>query len=553
MALSQMDRRRFLRFMGRGSLALSLSGSLPLLLQACASLGRPGANDSALAPSTADELRLLGGLHHKIVAAWGDPLNARGDKFGFNNDFLAFFPLETPDEGLLCVNHETPHPLFVAGYADPSVSKTKAQVEKEMEATGVSVLHLREHAPGDWRLVPNSGFNRIINGKTVIPFARGQKIAGSAEALGTLGNCAGGSTPWGTYLTCEENYHYFYGESYYRPRGKSVRVTVEMNKGDLSFPFNWFTHYPQPPEHYGWVVEIDPRRGDAKKLPALGRFAHEGATVRGAKDGRVAVYMGDDAENQCFYKFISDRAGSLESGTLYVANLAEGKWLPLSWKAQKALRKKFRSQVEVNIRTREAAHLVGGSRLDRPEDVEVCPRTGAVFLTLTNNIPRGNFYGSILKVEEKRNDPLALEFRSSLFMAGGEQAGFACPDNLVFDRGGNLWVATDISGKLMNKGEYVPFKNNGLFFIPMSGKDAGQPKLVATAPSDAEFTGPAFSPDGRTLFLSVQHPGELTQSLDQCTSHWPDGGHALPRPAVVAISGPTLDRLTGTGARWGSG
>jgi secreted PhoX family phosphatase len=177
--------------------------------------------------------------------------------------------------------------------------------------------------------------------------------------------------------------------------------------------------------------------------------------------------------------------------------------------------------------------------------VEVCPRTGAVYLTLTNNIRRGNLYGSILKLEEKGNDPLATEFSSSTFLGGGPENGLACPDNLLFDRAGNLWVTSDISGRKLNQGEYAPFGNNGLFFVPMSGRNAGRPRLVATAPRDAEFTGPTFSADGKTLFLSVQHPGELTTDLEQCTSHWPDGGSSIPKPAVVAISGPLLSRLTG--------
>ncbi len=183
--------------------------------------------------------------------------------------------------------------------------------------------------------------------------------------------------------------------------------------------------------------------------------------------------------------------------------------------------------------------------LDRPEDIEICPRTGAVYTTLTNNAAKMNFFGSILKLEEKNNDPFALEFKSSIFLTGGEESGLACPDNLVFDRRGNLWVTTDMPGSNMHKVPYTKFKNNGLFFIPMEGVNAGRAFLVASGPTDSELTGPCFSPDGRTLFLSVQHPGENSKNRENPTSRWPNGEKDIPRSSVVAISGPLLDTIIG--------
>jgi uncharacterized protein len=536
-----VTRRDFLQFMGQGALALSLAGSTGQLLQACSRISTdPGEKILpehpflSLAPSSEDSLRLAGGMRQRIIAAWGDELGP-GLRFGFNNDFLAFFPLdEQKNEGLLCVNFEYPHSLFVAGF-DGTGEKTRAQTEKEMDCTGMGVVHIREGKRGHWTVVKGSSHNRLVTGRTRIPLASARPIEGSRVALGTLGNCAGGVTPWGNYLTCEENYQLFYGETVHGPKGKKSHKSSGV--------FEWFKHYPQPPEHYGWVVEVNPRTGSAKKLTALGRFAHESATVAVAADGRPVVYSGDDAPDQFLYKFISDTKTSLEKGTLYAADLEKGRWLPLSRKLSPVLRRNFKDETEVLIRAREAARLLGATPLDRPEDIDICPRTGAVYVALTGNRRKGNLYGSILKVEEKAGDYHSLEFDSSTFITGGTKSGIACPDNMAFDPKGNLWITTDMSGSAMNKPPYSAFKNNGLFFVPMEGENAGRAYLVATGPTDSELTGPCFSPDGRTLFLSVQHPGEQTKSLDQLTSHWPEGGKSAPKPAVVAISGGLLDTI----------
>jgi len=218
--------------------------------------------------------------------------------------------------------------------------------------------------------------------------------------------------------------------------------------------------------------------------------------------------------------------------------------LPLDITADKKLADKFSDQTELLIRTREAAQLVGGTPQDRPEDIEVDPASGAVFIALTKNLRRGRPYGSILKISERDNNPLALEFTSATHIHGGSGSGIACPDNLAFDPRGNLWVATDIASPLLNRYPYSGFANNGLFFVPMSGPRAGEIFQVASAPVDAELTGTAFAPDGRTLFLSVQHPGETSRDLEHLTSHWPDGGTARPRPSVVTITGAFLDQFS---------
>lgn len=548
------NRRQFLRFMGRGSVALwslRMSGLFSTsVLSACSTaakkVGIPLGKKLApgelpfqpLAAQVKDELVLADGFTSEVFICWGDGINAR-EQFGFNCDFIGFVPFQGAGgrEAYMWVNHETPDPQFVSGFtADSAKEKTKEQVEKEMKSTGGSLLHARQETNGKWTWVRNSKINRRWDAMSPIAFSPAQQIQGGSMAMGTLANCAGGITPWGHFLTCEENYHYFYGEAEW----KNGERTVKPSKYHLKFD----SYYGNPPEHYGWVVEIDPQKQIAKKLVSLGRFAHEGATCVKAKDGRTVVYMGDDTNNECFYKFIASSPGQLDEGTLYVADCKKGRWLPLDIRHSKKLKKEFKDQQEVLIRAREAAHLLGGTRLDRPEDCEIDPKSGAVIVACTMNTPEGRPFGSLMKLEEEGRDPLALKFKWSQFIAGGPQTGFSCPDNLVFDRNGNLWMTSDVPDEDMNKGAYAFQGNNSLYYIPMSGPRAGQAYRVASAPMDAEFTGPCFSPDGKTLFLSVQHPGANSKGLNQLTSHWPEGGKSVPKPSVVTIQGPALEALT---------
>ena len=255
--------------------------------------------------------------------------------------------------------------------------------------------------------------------------------------------------------------------------------------------------------------------------------------------------QGDDRNDEHLYKFISSKPGSLKEGTLYVADTENGKWLSLDWKSQPVLQNRFKDQTEVLIRVREAAKLVGATPLNRPEDIEIDPITGHVLVTLTNNKTKGDFHGSILKIQESEDQFDSLSFQASTYLAGGEENGFSCPDNLAFDLAGNLWMTSDMSDGSMNRADkpYTNFKNNSLFVIPRHGKDAGKVIRVASAPRDAEFTGPWFAPDGKTLFLSVQHPGNQTRDLENPTSQWPFDGDNLPKSAVVAINGDLLEKL----------
>lgn len=533
------SRREFLEFFGRASAAAALTALFP---QAAALASEKRGQTSTKLPflplstSTVDELRLAKGFTSQLLISWGDPINDKST-FGFDNDYIAFFPSDSSGtDGVLWVNHEFTNPLFVSGW-NKGLPRTQAQITAEQDSVGGSLVRVRKAKTGAWEVVKNDPLNRRITARTSIPLVAPREIQGSKTAIGTLGNCAGGVTPWKTVLTCEENYQLFYGESEYSgAKGKDRKVTPSR--------LGWEKFSPNPPEHYGWVVEVNPLTGEAKKLTAMGRYHREGATCVTAADGRCVAYSGDDDEDRCIYKFVADRPGTLEAGTLFVANAEKGAWIPLVFEKHEVLKKNFKDQLDVLIRCREAAALVGGSRFDRPEDIEVDPVTGAVYVALTNNKPAGRPYGSILKIEEKGNDRLSTEFKASVFITGGLENGVACPDNLAFDPAGNLWITTDMSGHAIANGDFKGFGNNSLFIVPMSGPNAGRALRVATAPVGAELTGPWFSPDGKSLFLSVQHPGETSKSVQNPTSRWPGGKNSIPKPSVVVISGPALEALT---------
>jgi len=356
------------------------------------------------------------------------------------------------------------------------------------------------------------------------------------HALGSLANCSGGRTPWNTVLSCEENF-----QEYNLSAGTSTASGYRW--GDVP-------EQRIDERQYGWVVEVDPF-GELPpvKHSALGRFAHENTAWVVGGSGRLVVYMGDDAADQYLYKFVSAglyRAGApraagsrlLTEGTLYAADFAAGRWLPLDLARSPALRAAgFASQGEVMLRCREAAAALKATPMDRPEDCEVHPADGTLYVALTNNTKHGNLWGQIIRLLEDGDDPESESFHFEIFLTGGPQSGLACPDNLMFDRKGNLWVGCDISSRALNRGAYRSFGNNGVFVVPTAGPAAGDAFQFASGPVECELTGPWFTDDEKTLFLAVQHPGEESESLARLTSHWPDGGDAVPRPAVVAITG----------------
>lgn len=517
-----LNRREFLEFLGA-----SVGAAFATQLAGCSSLERwmVGQAFEPLPASDKDDFLLAKGFSYQRLISWDEKINSKGESFGFNNDYVAVFPLKDSSSHLMWVNHEYVDPFFVSGvlYGKP---RTNEQMRKEMLEVGGSIIEIRQDGRA-WSVNKNSKYNRRVTAMTPIPFSNGESIQGKKVAIGTLANCAGGKTPWGTVLTCEENYDTFWGEVSFTADGERVFDSSPAEWG-------WYKADPRPPEHYGWVVEVDPLTGTAVKHTGLGRYSHECATTTISKSGQLVVYSGDDREDEHIYKFISDSPTSLKKGRLYVASLERGRWIPLDRESDQKLKSRFKDQLDLLIRTREAAKLVGATPLNRPEDIEIHPQTQDVFVSLTNNKDRGDYFGSLLRIREKGGDASSLEFEHATFLAGGEETGFACPDNLAFDRKGDLWFTTDISGSGLNREPYSSFKNNSLFYVPMAGAGAGRAHRVASGPVGSELTGPCFSFDGRTLFLSVQHPGEGS-TFDKMTSHWPEGGESMPRPSVVAI------------------
>ena len=544
------SRNEFITFLGKVTLGATI---IPPFLISCGNTSTPiklgeVSNEQlerlkklslqGLNPTYEDDLLLTKGLSYHTIVKWNDKISNE-DTFGFNCDFTCFVPLDpkNPNDGLLWVNHEYINPLFVSNYnyRNPQQSKTKQQVEKEMYNVGGSIVRIRKEN-GKWKIVQNDTHNRRITAKTPIKLNWDRPLKGEKTVIGTLANCSGGITPWNTFLTCEENYDGYYGDTEYDENNNTTKTSSH---------YGWDNFYDYPPEHYGWVVEIDPKGGMAKKHIALGRFAHECCTLFQLEDNRIVAYTGDDKSDEHLYKFVSSKPNSLKEGTLYVADMENGKWLALDWENQAILKSKFKNQTEVLIRAREASKLLGATGLNRPEDIEIDPITGNIFVSLTNNKLKGDYHGSILKIEEKNGAFDSLNFNASTYIAGGEKSGFSCPDNLAFDFAGNLWITSDMSGFSMNKidSPYMPFKNNSLFVIPRYGNEAGKVIRVASAPRDAELTGPWFAPDGKSLFLSVQHPGEQTTDLNNPTSKWPFDEDKIPKPSVVAITGDLIEKM----------
>lgn len=556
-------RRSFLTYLGMGSYA-ALTSALPAAeFPAPRAKSKPPSFFAPISPSAADALIVPPGFQVDLVISWNDPLGSKApdgsmESFGFNNDFTAFFPIDAlkggadRNEGLLWVNHEYPNPLFLHGYtpADYKAGKKKTadQIRAERASVGGSVVHLKR-VDGAWKPLVGSKFNRRFTAAYPEMGMSGPAGEQLKTAVGTLANCSGGRTPWHTALSCEENYPDYNGYD----------------------PFDFFYRWNDEPTlaidelRFGWMVEVDPF-GELPpiKHTALGRFKHENAAVTVGPRGRFVVYMGDDEVDQHLYKFVSaeplkkdaprsEQRRVLEAGTLYAADLAKGKWVALVWNdTNKAIIEKspalaeakkkdptiqIRNQAELLIHTRVAAKALGATPLDRCEDCEIHPKDGSLYVALTNNTRHGNLFGHIVRLVEDGDNPESETFRYEIFLAGGPQSGLACPDNLAFDRDGNLWVVCDMSSDKMGKGAYKPFGNNGLYCVPTAGDSMGDAFQFASGPIDCELTGPCFTDDGSTLFLSVQHPGEMSLTLDKPTSHWPAGGNAMPRPSVVAIRG----------------
>ena len=582
--------------------------------------GPLGLRFEPVAPNRADAVVVPPGYAQDVVIRWGDPLfrdaprfdprrqsaAAQKRQFGFNCDFLEILDHDK-DVKLLVANHEyTSEELMFPGY-DPA-APTRDRVETAWAAHGLSVVAVREsRRDGRYEPIVGHRMNRRFHTQSEFeltgplaghPLVRTTADPAGRTVLGTLNNCAGGITPWGTWLTAEENFNQYFANAgqvsdpVQRERLRRYGVTTgatgrQWERFDDRFDV---AKEPNEPNRFGWIVEVDPHdpTSTPKKRTALGRFKHEAATPRITKDGRVALYMGDDERFDYLYKFVSRdklRRGSsaaarranrdlLDHGTLYVARFTgdspgeidgsgrlpadgefdgAGEWIPLVSGTRSYV--PGMSAEEVLLFTRLAADQVGATKMDRPEDVEPSPRTGTVYVALTNNSNRGaagqaaadetnprinNKHGHVLELTEDRNDAARTRFRWNLLLVCGDPAdpstyfgGFpkehvspiSCPDNVAFDRHGNLWVSTD--GNALGS-------NDGLFGVVVEGRDRGRTSQFLTVPRGAETCGPVIRDD--RVLVCVQHPGEIDgATADAPASSWPDGGTSIPRPSVVTV------------------
>jgi secreted PhoX family phosphatase len=507
-----------------------------------------------IAPTTEDKVIVPEGFTTQIVTAWGDDMG-NGLAVGSHHDFQAFMPIDfvekgyslsrphqfwqkpamSSTDGVLVISHEYLNPMFSNPQWDLKRDFTPEEIAVQKKEVGLSLVRV-QNKDGKWEMVKGDKLNRRLDATTpIILTGPAKELDGGPNAIGTLANCSGGVTPWGTVLSCEENFQDY---------------PVPVADGGYGWEKDIYSK-----RHYGYVVEVDPYdpASTARKHTAMGRFRHENVAIRIADDGSVVAYMGDDRADCCVYKFVADqKLGTpsqreknmkiLESGKLYVANFGNGSWVLLDYDKNKALQEAknkdgkplFTSQAEVLADARAAALAAGGTPMDRPEDIEVHPKTGDVYIALTNNSSHGNFHGQIARIKEAAT---ATKFEWDIFATGGPQSGFSSPDNLTFDGDGNLWMVTDISTSRVGTGIYKFQGNNAMFFFRTEGPFAGIAYHFASGPVQAEMTGQAWTPDGNTLFLAMQHPGEESKSLDKLTSTYGREGTKLPQSTSVAIMG----------------
>ena len=558
-------RRHFLKFLGSGLTGAYAGGLGPL---ATATQSPRPLPFTPIRPTTRDDLVLPSGYRYDIVARWGDRLPGTNARFGYNADFTAFLPLPDPGHGVLVVNHEyvsLPEPGEIGVYLQtfPIVMGRAPRIDDEKEDVGASVLHVRRSPTGQWEILASPLTRRYD--ATSRMAASGPALQKTRGLAGTLANCSGSDTPWRTVLTCEENFQNYVPEA----------VDV-AGRGSVGGRFR------QDGAHFGWVVEIDPLDPDwtPVKHTMLGRFRHENVALRAEIGRRVVAYMGDDRINGHVYRFVSagaytpagtHRGSLLSRGRLYAAVFhadGSGEWRelaprtplrpltdgphPLIPRGAKTLGQVYADLGAIVTDAYQASNLIGATPTGRPEDVEVHPLDRSIYIAFTSNATaRGhlhsNVYGEIWRIVEE-GDGTGTRFRWMRWKAGGPnddtRSGrvFASPDNLAFDPAGNLWIVTDITTSALNADvRFLTFQNNGMFFVPTAGPDAGVPLQFASAPCEAEVAGPSWTAARETMFLSVQHPGEGYGIRGGGVaaprgSNWP-GNRAgdPPLPAVVAI------------------
>jgi secreted PhoX family phosphatase len=684
-------RRRFVQG-GVGAAALASAGGLTLgglvgTVQAHGGGQPPGIGFAGVAPNVAplaDAVAVPLGYTAKVFVAWGDPIMPGGTAFsgtasetaaeqlrqyGAHTDGMHFFPFagdgDKPrsDRGILCANNEyTPEEIL---YPDGQVGAgyTIAKTRKSQAAHGVSIVEARK-VNGKWTVNKASRLGRRITANTPMRVsgpAAGHALMRTREFVitnfastptgatsngkvvyGTVNNCAHGVTPWGTYLTCEENWNGNFGGTGAVDTSTATEIGRLNRRYGVSaggFGYRWHTTDPRwdvstnpnEPHLFGWVVEIDPRRPSSRpvKRTALGRTKHESAQYVVDHDRRVAFYMGDDERNEYIYKFVcarrlkrghathvhdhehehdhhDDDRDMLDHGTLYVARFdadLTGAWLALTPGSIGVDGKALRDNpnfagaddaevlAKILIKTRMAADALGATMMDRPEWTGARPRIDGfdeveIYCTLTNNNRRGtspassnladgstasgsarppvdtanpredNVYGHIIRWREAGKSVAATTFTWDLFVQAGDtatlktvkptnnyqgnivdapngSADYGAPDGLWFDPYGRLWVQTDQAGDA--RGDWIHIGANSLV---CADPQTGLTRRFLTGPPNAEVTGITMTPDGRTLFVGIQHPGEDSLAANPTQfSNWPQSQFGVAADGVTPLPG----------------
>lgn len=512
----------------------------------------------------------------QVLIPWGDPLQPGGPAFryppasddqaeqiGIGHDGMTYFPLKSGrfgrggnEHGMLAINHEFGSNTHLLGKPLP---ENLDDVRTSQLAHGVSIVEIHK-LDGVWQPVASPRARRI-HANSEVTFsgpAAGHALLETGVAtppLGTFSNCAGGQTPWGAYLTCEENFvDYFAATGDFKASEADERYRI--NRHGAGYGWHLFdprfdlsnADYTNEVHRHGWVVEIDPMDADQTpvKRTALGRFLHEGAGVTVGRGGRVVVYMGDDERFNYIFKFVSDgnwetmraqNVSPLDAGQLYVARFNDdgtGEWLALTLE-NPALAAAFSDQAEILIFARMAADLLGATPMDRPEWTTVAPN-GDVYCSLTNNIERStahpanpmapNLDGHIIRWRDT-DDHIGTDFTWDIFLIAesthGTEDTFSDPDGLWADPDGRLFIQTD--------GAQKNGLNNQLLVADTRN---GELRRLFTGVTGDEITGITVTPDRRTMFINIQHPGDGDPALTNFPA--PQDGVTVPRDCTIALS-----------------
>jgi secreted PhoX family phosphatase len=506
-------------------------------------------------------------LKEGITAYDGDPMTRpsaddQANMVGIGHDGMHYFSL-TPSgtRGMLVMNNEFGNNFQVMGKAAP---ESLEDVRLSQHAHGVTVVEINRDSTGFWDVILGR-LNRRVHVNSPVTFSG--PVAGHAlldsgwPMLGTVNNCANGYTPWGTYLTCEENFNGYFGatDGSWTPTPEQERYGITTG----GFGYGWENFDPrfdlsqpgteQEANRFGWVVEIDPMNPNQVpvKRTAMGRFKHEGVALVEGRGGRVVAYMGDDERFDYIYKFVSSgnwqvisaRGESpLDKGTLYVARFNDdgtGDWLPLSWEDNPALQARFDSQAEVLVYARVAADILGATPMDRPEWASVAPN-GDIYCTLTNNSRRTepdaanplapNLDGHIIRWRDSEVH-VGTTFTWDIFVIAqntlGTESSFSSPDGLWIDPDGRIFVQTDGGQKdgLQNQllvGSIYDTAETPVFNRLLSGVNGD------------EITGIAYTPNRTALFTNTQHPGNGDPAETNFPA--PDGSGKIPRDCTFVIT-----------------